>query len=341
MVDAFCNVVNRQIKKINQTMAVEENEAASSSAFLNIPTIALDYKDLMAKVVCNVDVMECMVHRCESCPGYKSLEQFIVGKVEELEIEGDVYYSQWESTDRTALRKHIASLDEFIELLVCNIDNLTTHSFIARSQTNYLKQRKNEIDGSTCIIVLDFAENYRFIVQDEVQGYHWNKDQCTLHPVVIYYRDGSILKHVSLCFLSDDLQHDTSFVYELQRQSAEFIKIHLSKVNRVEYFSDGCVGQYKEFKNLLNLCHHTQDFGLHAVWSFFATSHGKYPCDGIGGIVKRKLAQASLQRPLSDQILSFRAVTDYCNKYITGIKFHIIYKAEMRAIRKKCNTDIS
>ena len=48
---------------------------------------------------------------------------------------------------------------------------------------------EREIDEETCIILLDFVENYHFIVQDEVQGYHKNKDQCTRHPVVIYYKN--------------------------------------------------------------------------------------------------------------------------------------------------------
>ena len=56
-------------------------------------------------------------------------------------------------------------------------------------------------------------------------------------------------------------------------------------------WSDGCAGQYKNFKNIMNLCNHVNDFGFHAVWLFFATSHGKSPCDGIGGTVTRKIAQ--------------------------------------------------
>ena len=117
-------------------------------------------------------------------------------------------YSQWDSTHRTAIRTHTTHVEEFIELLVYNIDNLTTHSFIAKSQTRYLKSRKSEIDDETCIILLDFAENYHYIVQDEVQGYHWNKDQCTLHPVVIYYKnEQNELEHISMCILTDDLNH--------------------------------------------------------------------------------------------------------------------------------------
>ena len=39
---------------------------------------------------------------------------------------------------------------------------------------------------------------------------------------------------------------------------------------------------------------------------FFATSHGKGPCDGIGGTDKRLAAKASLQRPYPEQIMTPR-----------------------------------
>ena len=39
------------------------------------------------------------------------------------------------------------------------------------------------------------------------------------------------------------------------------------------------------------------DFEVKCEWHFFATSHGKSACDGIGGVVKRITAKASLQRP--------------------------------------------
>ena len=44
-----------------------------------------------------------------------------------------------------------------------------------------------------------------------------------------------------------------------------------------------CAAQYKNFDNILNLCFHLADFAITARWSFFATSHGKSPSDGIGG----------------------------------------------------------
>ena len=79
-------------------------------------------------------------------------------------------------------------------------------------------------------------------------------------------------------------------------------------------------GQYKNCKNFLNLCHHESDFGLDAEWNFFATSHGKGPCDGVGGTVKRLAARASLQRPYDRQILTPQALFEFAEEEIKKIK---------------------
>ena len=48
-------------------------------------------------VVCDVENMECMVHRCENCPGFKALQSYLENKFEEYKIDEDVSYSQWDS----------------------------------------------------------------------------------------------------------------------------------------------------------------------------------------------------------------------------------------------------
>jgi len=73
------------------------------------------------------------------------------------------------------------------------------------------------MDESTALFLGDFAQNYQFVVQDEVQGFYWNNLQCTLHPVVIYFKQGGVLKHKSYCVLSDDNDHDVGMVYQVQK----------------------------------------------------------------------------------------------------------------------------
>ena len=89
------------------------------------------------------------------------------------------------------------------------------------------------------------------------------------------------------------LTHDTITVHLFQHLL--FLEeMFGEKPKKVFYFSDGCAGQYKNCKNFKNLCHHSVDFGFEAEWLFFATSHGKGPCDGVGGFLKRMATKASL-----------------------------------------------
>lgn len=96
---------------------------------------------------------------------------------------------------------------------------------------------------------MDFSENYKYVIQDEIQAFHWNNQQCTLHPVVYYYRDETnTVKTASLCFISDDNDHDTCFVYYVQNQITDHLKTKLPNINKIMYFTDGCAAQYKNYK---------------------------------------------------------------------------------------------
>ena len=98
----------------------------------------------------------------------------------------------------TAMLTMVTTLKEFIDLLVEKVDALTTHSFTAKAQAAYLKQQKAELADDTAIVILDFAENYEYTIQHEVQSYPWSKDKCTIHPVSIYLKENNQLVTNSL-----------------------------------------------------------------------------------------------------------------------------------------------
>ena len=62
-----------------------------------------------------------------------------------------------------------------------------------------------------------------------------------------------------------------------------------------------------------------KDFQLQAEWHFFTTSPGKNACDGIGGTIKRLAARSSLQRTISEQILTPKQLFEYAKKEIHAI----------------------
>ena len=74
------------------------------------------------------------------------------------------------------------------------------------------------------IVLLDFAENFSFIVQDAVQGFYWENSQCTLHPFVVYCNKSGYLECISLCIISDSLLHDPTSVHSFITRTVPYIQ---------------------------------------------------------------------------------------------------------------------
>ena len=74
---------------------------------------------------------------------------------------------------------------------------------------------KKTLQKTKLYVLLDFAENYSFVCQDAVQGFHCNNAQATLHPLAVYYREseGGELKCTNVCIISDCLKYDTMTVH--------------------------------------------------------------------------------------------------------------------------------
>ena len=191
--------------------------------------------------------------------------ELVGGYDEETTIE----FYQWTNTDRANLVTFKETVPQYISMIIEQLEKLSTHSYIAKSRSSYLKQLKDNLQESQVIILGDFAENYSFVVQDEVQGFHWNNLQCTLHPAVVYYKNEGELKSRSYCMISDDNRHDGGMVYQVQVEIMKDLKKRLPHVTFATYFSDGCAGQHKNCKNLINLCYHKCDFDVDAKCLFF------------------------------------------------------------------------
>ena len=209
-----------------------------------------------------------MLHGCPSCPDVKVLKDYLKNMFLSNEVE-ELFYQQWASTDKCLMQTINSTTSEFIKLFVKSILKLKRHAFIAKTQSYFLKELKNDLSTNHALVLLDFAENYSFVVQDEAQSFHWNNMQCSIHPAVIYYIFDGQLTSKSMCIVSEDLEHDVSFVFEVQKAVVKWIKQNVSSVNKITYFSDGCAQQYKNYKNFMNLCCHFEDFAINATWIFF------------------------------------------------------------------------
>lgn len=188
------------------------------------------------------------------------------------------------------------------------------------------------MEPTICVLLGDFSENFAFIAKDAVQGFHWVNNQSTLHPFVAYIADSH---PISMCIISDHMEHSTVAVHYFQQVIIEYLRGKHPLLQKILYYSDGAASQYKNKKNFTNLLFHKKDFhGIEAEWHFFAASHGKGACDGIGGTVKRLAAKASLQRPVENQILTPKLLFEFACEQIPGIQFFYVPSQDVQ-----CHSD--
>lgn len=215
------------------------------------------------------------------------------------------------------------STNEFLQDFNKDLPDVLKHDYIAKSQARYFNEVKSTLVEGEFVVTLDFAENYTCHVQDAVQSYHWSSKQATLHPYVIYYNKNNKIKHRSYVVISEKVLHDTSSVHLFNEKMISYLKqtFGSEKVKKIIYFSDGAASQYKNKSNFINLAFHEEDFKVKVEWNFFATSHGKGACDGIGGTVKRNAYKASMQKVNTQHITSAKNLFDWAVTFFKKIEF--------------------
>jgi len=227
-----------------------------------------DYKELLSSMVCSLDNRTCMMQGCDECPGRSALEDYLseLFSDDDMDMDDSISFKQWVHTDGTALMDSQLPLQEFLDMVCSKYEVLRQHYFIAKSQSAYLKSIKETLQHDSAIILLDFVENYSFVVQDAVQGFYWDNSQATLRLFAIYYKEEDELKCMSACIISDSMIHDTTTVHAFITRLLSHLKEELPTKTRLIYYSDGAASQYKNYKNFANLCHHQIDHGLKAEW---------------------------------------------------------------------------
>ena len=291
------------------------------------------YHDCLKRMICDDTSTNCYFGTCPDCPGATSLIDELERIFESNFIE-QITYRQWTNVDRTTLTVTVSPVDEYLEKLKTGLEKLLFHSFLVKKQNDFISSKKMEMTENECIVICDFSENYAFVVQNSVQGVHWNNSQATVHPFAIYYKDNDKVEMKSFVIISDCLHHDTIAVHVFQRHLVDFLKENFKKINKIIYFSDGASAQYKNKKKFINLTHHRQDFGLVAEWHFFPTSHGKGACDGLGGTLKRLAARTSLQR-INNPIQTPRELFEWAVTALPKMSLKFVEKKEYIEEEKK------
>ena len=100
------------------------------------------------------------------------LEEKLLELIGEFEEEDTIEFNQWITTDRSDLIIQLVSIPDYVNMVMEKLVKLTAHSYISKCQSKYLKNHIEKLPSNSAIILGDFAENYSFVVEDEVQVFH-------------------------------------------------------------------------------------------------------------------------------------------------------------------------
>lgn len=227
---------------------------------------------------------KCVDRECDLC---------VIENINEhdlLDYSNLICYEEWEKNEqnRVTLTTKETTGGDLLYKLCSEAENLATHLINAKWQGNQLRKMIQSLPEKTLLSVLDFAENYTCIPQNEVQSAHWYHEQATLHPTVLWYKkDGNILRH-TVAAISDDKTHDSHAVDHFYRLAVKVVE----EITDIDFqhhiqWTDGCATQYKcrtAFYYLI--C--TDNM----MRNFFESGHGKGPSDGESGVIKNRATTA-------------------------------------------------
>ena len=100
-----------------------------------------------------------------------TLKCFLQEKCEAAGVQTDdiVNYKQWTTSGQSKLQQMSDTVTDFVSSLCTQASKATSHQFIVKTQSAYLRKLKEDLKaGSELIILMDFAENYSFICHPRV-----------------------------------------------------------------------------------------------------------------------------------------------------------------------------
>lgn len=145
----------------------------------------------------------------------------------------------WTETDRSTLLNIVKTTGDFVDELCEKLTALKTHSYVANVQPAFIKKRKENLKNHEMLIMFDNSENHKYVAQNASQAFHFNNSQCTVFPVINFYKEKAELKTQSCVFMSDSLKHDTASVHAAQTILLREIKQKFRHIKHIIYMTDG------------------------------------------------------------------------------------------------------
>lgn len=261
-----------------------ENIDLMASSFLPYLQEKCSVRKFLENLCCDYSIYDCVNGECNDCND-------VAARIESLLIantgENVTSFLCWEKNGNffEQMRSPDITINELILKFVTEFTSYKLHYYIQKEQKAILNELKEALSETEAIIVCDFAERFTTRARREIQSAFFGKRQISLFTAMLYMGT----KKYSFIIVSDENSQSKFVVFAYISRIIEIAKEEFPNLSHLRIFSDGCAGQFKNKFGISNLNFAPTDWGLNAEWNFFATGHGKSPCDGLGGSVKRSV----------------------------------------------------
>lgn len=220
-------------------------------------------------------------------PSSMTVIRYLNWKAQEISIENRVI-------KKTKLTRVEEKRSDFIDNLVGGMSVFREHCRRVVVQYQQLKHLQSRMMPKFEVTVqLDYAENWAVKYQDEIAAVYFDKNQITIHPMIVHYKvmgtECDELCHKSFVGVSSVTAHSVPTTFAFISALMSRLKALLPELKVVHFISDSPSSQYRNRSMCSLVARFPSVFnGIEASWSWLESGHGKGPCDGIGGGIKKK-----------------------------------------------------
>lgn len=189
-------------------------------------------------------------------------------------------------------------VDEFLSYMEKTVTTFITHNFRARWQDEQCQKMMKNVPQGVIISHIDFAENYSFAIQNEVQSMYYFSTSVTILVHITMWREGEDIIKQTHFYVSDDKDHDSAYVQHCLLLHWDWLQDSGFIPEEHWVYSDGCNAQFKCATAMYFVARYPiLTKGCKMRWSYFESAHGKGEWDGAGAVVKRALTAEQIQNP--------------------------------------------
>jgi hypothetical protein len=212
-------------------------------------------------------------------------------------------------------------VEEFLSYMGKTVSTFITHNFRARWQDEQCHLMMKNVPEGVLVSHIDFAENYSFAIQNEVQSLYYFNTSITILVHITMWKEGETIMKQTHFYISDDKDHDSAYVQHCLLLHWDWLEDSGFIPDEHWVYSDGCSAQFKCATAMYFVARYPMlTKGCKMRWNYFETAHGKGEWDGAGAVVKRALSAEQIQNPLRPLANAAQVVDFLQEKYTERVQ---------------------